>query len=154
MSTYGSIVNGLVRNLPFANIYQYASVNGSQAPAEAIPAAAAVVGNTTASPATVNNDVLTAVNTAVVGSAILYTTVTPQSSVSPDPTAQDSPAETLSGGILDFLSSGDDIITPAPTPSDDEPPPKVTVDSAIPKITIETVRKSTPAATTTPGGQA
>ncbi|KAI0431466.1 hypothetical protein F5Y09DRAFT_340591 [Xylaria sp. FL1042] len=153
MSTYGSLVNALVHSLPFANIYQSPSINGSH---EALLAGPVVIGIVTTAPMMASHDVLatlTMVSTAAVSPGFLYSTPTPQSSDSPNPTVQNSPTETLPEGVSYFPSSEDGIITPAPAPSDDGATTIVFIDSVPPKITIETVRTSTAEATTTPLGR-
>ncbi|KAI1428552.1 hypothetical protein F5Y12DRAFT_32972 [Xylaria sp. FL1777] len=125
---------------------------------ETLPNSPVLNVNTTAAPMMINNDTLATpivVDSAVVGAATLSSTFTPLTSSFPNPSTQDTPSMTLPEAI-DFLHSGDNVITLAPTPSDDDDPPRppiITIDSALPKITIETVRTSTAAATTTPGGR-
>lgn len=164
MATYGSIVDGLripilpladlyqsasltravnAPSVPFANIYQNVSLPRSQASCPAaLPTGSAVINDTTTASMTVNNDTL---------AAPIISTLTLVPSGSPNPTIQDSPAVTLSE-VLDFLRSSYDVITPAPTATEEEP--TTVVDSSLPKITIETARRSTTDATTTPDGRA
>ncbi|KAI3343649.1 hypothetical protein F4824DRAFT_16003 [Ustulina deusta] len=174
MATYGSIVYELrmpilpladlyqsapltravnAPSVPFASIYQNVSLARSQASCPAaLPTGSAVINDTTAASMTVNNDTLGAsimANNAIVDLGTLYSTLTLVPSGSPNPTIQDSPAVTLSE-VLDFLRSSYDVITPAPTATEEEP--TTVVDSSLPKITIETARRSATDATTTPDG--
>ncbi|KAK5631834.1 hypothetical protein RRF57_007548 [Xylaria bambusicola] len=134
-----------IMNRPITNIYQNSTQEMGAAPSDVLPANAVIVGNTTTASVTVNGDIS-------IMPIIVDSTGTPLISGSPILTTQESPVVTLSLAADSPHSGDNDLVTPEPMATEESPQP--IVDSAPPKITIETVRASTAAVVTTPVGRA